>query len=66
MITIKTRTDRTFTTKAGIKSKNFIQQDTYIYQESVRVVKFKNGLNELIIIPWENVDFIVQKKDTDE
>ena len=37
---------------------NHIQADTFIFQESVRVVKFKNENDIKITIPFENIEQI--------
>lgn len=47
------------TYETGSKLKQFtIVSDTFIFQESVRVIKFKNERGTFIIIPWENIDTI--------
>ena len=61
MRTIKCKSGDIYHTKSGNKLFK-IKKDTFIFQESIRVVKFRNGLDELVIIPWENIDNIRQNR----
>jgi hypothetical protein len=38
-----------------------IEKDSYMLQESVRIVKFTNKLGERITIPFENINSITEK-----
>ena len=59
IITIKMKSGGIFSSSADAPHEKIV--DRYMFQESTRVVKFMNGLNEKIIIPWESIDIITER-----
>ena len=58
-----TQPDRLMSVEEEVMNHFTIISDSYMFQESVRIVKFNNATGERITIPLENINSITEKKD---
>ena len=57
-----TESDRVMSMEEEVVNHFTINSDSYMFQESVRVVKFENAAKERVTIPMENINSITEKK----
>ena len=59
-ITVKMKSGGIFSSNAKFPQEEIASG--YRFQESLRVVKFINGIGEKITIPWESIDIITERE----